>query len=63
SSIFYGASMVFLDSNVQETRSYLSWLDSNLDVANGVMQRWSPSRVSDLGDLFSYMIQAAAKVL
>ncbi|KAG2250796.1 hypothetical protein Bca52824_080932 [Brassica carinata] len=30
------SSRVFLDSDVQETWSYLSWLDSNLDVANMV---------------------------
>ncbi|KAL0721136.1 hypothetical protein Bca4012_035735 [Brassica carinata] len=29
-------SRVFLDGDVQETRNYLSWLDSNLDVANRV---------------------------
>ncbi|CAN6893615.1 unnamed protein product [Brassica oleracea] len=57
------SSRVFLDSNVQETRSYLSWLDSNLDVANRVnAEVVTKPELATLGDLFSYMIQAAAKV-
>ncbi|KAL0817065.1 hypothetical protein Bca101_073509 [Brassica carinata] len=52
------SSRVFLDSNVQETR-----LDSNLDVANRVnAEVVTKPELATLGDLFSYMIQAAAKV-
>ncbi|KAH0875228.1 hypothetical protein HID58_072590 [Brassica napus] len=57
------SSRVFLDSDVQETRSYLSWLDSNLDVANRVnAEVVTKPELATLGDLFSYMNQAAAKV-
>ncbi|CAN7018247.1 unnamed protein product [Brassica oleracea var. botrytis] len=57
------SSRVFLDSNVHETRSYLSWLDSNLDVANRVnAEVVTKPELATLGNLFSYMNQAAAKV-
>ncbi|CAN7048217.1 unnamed protein product [Brassica oleracea var. botrytis] len=57
------SSRVFLDSDVQETRYYLSWLDSNLDVANMVnAEVVTKPELATLGDLFSYMNQAAAKV-
>ncbi|KAG2314875.1 hypothetical protein Bca52824_017997 [Brassica carinata] len=56
-------SRVFLDGDVQETRNYLSWLDSNLDVANrvkaDVVIKPEPAT---LGELFAYMKQASAKV-
>ncbi|CDY40053.1 BnaC05g12620D [Brassica napus] len=57
------SSRIFLDSDVQEARSYLSWLDSNLDVANMVIAEVvTKPELATLGDLFSYMNQAAAKV-
>ncbi|KAH0879156.1 hypothetical protein HID58_066550 [Brassica napus] len=57
------SSRVFLDSDVQETRFYLSWLDSNLDVANRVnAEVVTKPETATLGDLFSYMNQASAKV-
>ncbi|KAG2252465.1 hypothetical protein Bca52824_082601 [Brassica carinata] len=57
------SSRVFLDSDVQETWSYLSWLDSNLDVANRVnAEVVTKPELATLGDFFSYMNQAAAKV-
>ncbi|KAG2327719.1 hypothetical protein Bca52824_010447 [Brassica carinata] len=54
---------VFLDGDVQETRDYLSWLNSNLEVANKV----KPDVVvkpepASLGELFAYMKQSSAKV-
>ncbi|CAF2069477.1 unnamed protein product [Brassica napus] len=57
------SSRVFLDSDVQETRFYLSWLDLNLDVANKVnAEVVTKPETATLGDLFSYMNQASAKV-
>ncbi|KAF2560111.1 hypothetical protein F2Q68_00017471 [Brassica cretica] len=57
------SSRVFLDSDVQETRFYLSWLDSNLDVANRVnAEVVTKPETTTLGDLFSYMNQASSKV-
>ncbi|KAL0815201.1 PREDICTED: uncharacterized protein LOC106319979 [Brassica oleracea var. oleracea] len=57
------SSRVFLDSDVQETRFYLSWLDSNLDVANRVnAEVVTKPETATLGDLFSYMNQASSKV-
>ncbi|KAF2613814.1 hypothetical protein F2Q70_00010611 [Brassica cretica] len=56
-------SRVFLDSDVQETRFYLSWLNSNLDVANRVnAEVVTKPETATLGELFSYMKQASAKV-
>uniref|UniRef100_A0A0D3BHY4 Replication factor A C-terminal domain-containing protein n=2 Tax=Brassica oleracea var. oleracea TaxID=109376 RepID=A0A0D3BHY4_BRAOL len=56
-------SRVFLDSDVQETRFYLSWLNSNLDVANRVnVEVVTKPETATLGELFSYMNQASAKV-
>ncbi|CAN6908006.1 unnamed protein product [Brassica oleracea] len=57
------SSRVFLDSDVQETRFYLSWLNSNLDVANRVnAEVVTKPETATLGELFSYMNQASAKV-
>ncbi|KAF2532659.1 hypothetical protein F2Q70_00030603 [Brassica cretica] len=57
------SSRVFLDSDVQETRFYLSWLNSNLDVANRVnVEVVTKPETATLGELFSYMNQASAKV-
>ncbi|KAF3585413.1 hypothetical protein F2Q69_00031329 [Brassica cretica] len=47
------SSRVFLDSDVQETRFYLSWV--NADVV-------TKPETTTLGDLFSYMNQASSKV-
>ncbi|XP_013624693.1 PREDICTED: uncharacterized protein LOC106330829 [Brassica oleracea var. oleracea] len=56
-------SRVFLDSDVQETRLYLSWLNSKLDVANRVNAKVvTKPETATLGKLFSYMKQAPAKV-
>ncbi|CAN6821229.1 unnamed protein product [Brassica oleracea] len=57
-------SRVFLDSDVQETRFYLSFmLNSNLDVANRVnAEVVTKPETATLGELFSYMKQASAKV-
>ncbi|KAL0873121.1 hypothetical protein Bca101_022826 [Brassica carinata] len=56
-------SRVFLDSDVQETRSYLSWLSSNLEVANRVRADVvvKPEEAT-LGELLSYMKKTSAKV-
>ncbi|CDY55863.1 BnaCnng29450D [Brassica napus] len=57
------SSRVFLDSDVQETLFYLSWLNSNLDVASGVnADVVTKPETATLGELFSYMNQASAKV-
>ncbi|XP_013583285.1 PREDICTED: uncharacterized protein LOC106292221 [Brassica oleracea var. oleracea] len=66
------SSRVFLDSDVQETCYYdiiisdlafSTKLDSNLDVANMVnAEVVTKPELATLGDLFSYMNQAAAKV-
>ncbi|KAF3487124.1 hypothetical protein F2Q69_00053968 [Brassica cretica] len=56
------SSRVFLDSDVQETRFYLSWLNSNLDVANRVnAEVVTKPETATLGELFSYMNQTSAK--
>ncbi|KAF2587259.1 hypothetical protein F2Q70_00034826 [Brassica cretica] len=56
-------SRVFLDSDVQKTRLYLSWLNSKLDVANRVNAKVvTKPETATLGKLFSYMKQAPAKV-
>ncbi|KAG2306626.1 hypothetical protein Bca52824_026374 [Brassica carinata] len=57
-------SRVFLDSDVQETRFYLSWLNSNIDVANRVnVEVVTNPETATLGELFSNMNQASAKQL
>ncbi|XP_018475337.2 uncharacterized protein LOC108846620 [Raphanus sativus] len=57
------SSRVFLDNDIQETRDYLSWLNSNLAVANRVDAAvvTKPESVT-IGELFSYMKHADAKV-
>ncbi|KAH0860515.1 hypothetical protein HID58_088776 [Brassica napus] len=57
------SSRVFLDLDVQPTRDYLTWLDSNTDVANKV----NPDIVTKaetvtIGDLFSYIKLEGSKV-
>ncbi|CAN7008665.1 unnamed protein product [Brassica oleracea var. botrytis] len=57
------SSRVFLDGDVQETLLYLSWLDSNLDVASRVnAEVVTKPEIATLGDLFSYMNHASATV-
>ncbi|CAN7071926.1 unnamed protein product, partial [Brassica oleracea var. botrytis] len=57
------SSQVFLDGDVQETLLYLSWLDSNLDVASRVnAEVVTKPEIATLGDLLSYMNHASAKV-
>ncbi|KAF2566487.1 hypothetical protein F2Q70_00025764 [Brassica cretica] len=56
------SSRVFLDSDVQETLFYLSWLNSNLDVASRVnAEVVTKPEPATLGELFSYMNQASTK--
>ncbi|KAL0815878.1 hypothetical protein Bca101_072322 [Brassica carinata] len=57
------SSSVFLDLDVQPTRDYLTWLDSNSDVANRV----NPDIVTKaetvtIGELFSYIKHEGSKV-
>ncbi|CAN6913758.1 unnamed protein product [Brassica oleracea var. botrytis] len=55
-------SWVFMDSDVQATRDYLTWLVSNSDVANRVdADVVTKTETVTIGELFSYMKQAAAK--
>ncbi|XP_013665182.2 uncharacterized protein LOC106369594 [Brassica napus] len=57
------SSRVFMDSDVQATRDYLTWLVSNSDVANRVdADVVTKTETVTIGELFSYMKQAAAKV-
>ncbi|WZZ21241.1 hypothetical protein YC2023_122628 [Brassica napus] len=58
------SSRVFMDSDVQATRDYLTWLVSNSDVANRVdADVVTKTETVTIGELFSYMKQAAAKVV
>ncbi|CAH8363676.1 unnamed protein product [Eruca vesicaria subsp. sativa] len=55
-------SRVFMDSDVEETRYYLSWLNSNEDVANRVeAQVVTKTQPATLEGLLSYMKLADAK--
>ncbi|CDY38328.1 BnaA02g18210D [Brassica napus] len=57
------SSRVFLDSDVQATRDYLTWLNSNMDVADIVSAEVvTKTETVTIGELFSYMKQEAAKV-
>ncbi|KAF3497752.1 hypothetical protein DY000_02054313 [Brassica cretica] len=57
------SSRVFVDSDVQETLFYLSWLNSNLDVASRVnAEVIAKPEPATLGELFSYMTQTSSKV-
>ncbi|KAG5410254.1 hypothetical protein IGI04_006573, partial [Brassica rapa subsp. trilocularis] len=57
------SSRVFLDSDVQATRDYLTWLNSNMDVADRVSAEVvTKTETVTIGELFSYMKQEAAKV-
>ncbi|KAF3515771.1 hypothetical protein DY000_02061265 [Brassica cretica] len=49
-------SRVFMDSDVQATRDYLTWLNSNLDAANRVdADVVTKTETMTIGELFSYM--------
>ncbi|XP_033137262.1 uncharacterized protein LOC103840498 [Brassica rapa] len=57
------SSRIFMDSDVQATRDYLNWLNSNLDVAKRVdADVVTKTETVTIGELFSYMKQADAKV-
>ncbi|KAL0827359.1 hypothetical protein Bca101_051037 [Brassica carinata] len=56
------SSRVFLDFDVQPTRDYVTWLDSNLDVANRVDAKVATkTETMTIAKLFSYIKQEAAK--
>ncbi|KAG2288545.1 hypothetical protein Bca52824_048149 [Brassica carinata] len=56
------SSRVFLDSDVQATQDYLTWLNSNLVVANKVdADVVTKTKTVTIGELFSYMKQDATK--
>ncbi|KAL0844674.1 hypothetical protein Bca101_017920 [Brassica carinata] len=56
-------SRVFLDNDFDENRFYLIWLNSNLDVASRVnAEVITKPEPASLGELFSYMKKATAKV-
>ncbi|CAF1934374.1 unnamed protein product [Brassica napus] len=58
------SSRVFLDSDVQATQDYLTWLNSNLVVANKVdADVVTKTKSVTIGELFSYMKQDATKVV
>ncbi|KAF2589210.1 hypothetical protein F2Q70_00039678 [Brassica cretica] len=62
-SICHGVLTCFVDSDVQETLFYLSWLNSNLDVASRVnAEVITKPEPATLGELFSYMNQTSFKV-
>ncbi|CAN6923375.1 unnamed protein product [Brassica oleracea] len=57
-------SRVFLDTDVQATRDYLTWMNTNLDVANRVdADIVTKTETMTIGELFSYMKQEDAKVV
>ncbi|KAG2328573.1 hypothetical protein Bca52824_011301 [Brassica carinata] len=57
------SSQVFLDGDVQATRDYLTWLGSNLDIANSVnAEIVTKTETVTIGELFSYIKQEGAKV-
>ncbi|CAN6858873.1 unnamed protein product [Brassica oleracea] len=57
------SSRVFFDMDVQPTREYLAWLDSNSEVANRVnAEIVTKAETATIGELLSYMKQEEAKV-
>ncbi|KAH0916103.1 hypothetical protein HID58_030549 [Brassica napus] len=57
------SSRIFMESDVQATQDYLNWLNSNLDVAKRVdVDVVTKTDTVTIGELFSYMKQADAKV-
>ncbi|KAH0938675.1 LOW QUALITY PROTEIN: hypothetical protein HID58_006136 [Brassica napus] len=58
------SSRVFLDSDVQATRDYLTWLNSNMDVADIVSAEVvTKTETVTIGELFSYMKQKLPRLL
>nr|VDD42401.1 unnamed protein product [Brassica oleracea] len=56
-------SRVFLDTDVQATEEYLTWMNANLAVANRVnAEVLTKTETMTIGELFSYMKQEDAKV-
>ncbi|KAF3520221.1 hypothetical protein DY000_02061204 [Brassica cretica] len=54
---------VFFDMDVQPTREYLAWLESNSEVANRVnAEIVTKTETATIGELLSYMKQEEAKV-
>uniref|UniRef100_A0A0D3DNQ1 Replication factor A C-terminal domain-containing protein n=1 Tax=Brassica oleracea var. oleracea TaxID=109376 RepID=A0A0D3DNQ1_BRAOL len=57
------SSRVFFDMDVQATREYLAWYESNMDVANRVnAEIVTKTETATIGELLSYMKQKQAKV-
>ncbi|KAG2286814.1 hypothetical protein Bca52824_046418 [Brassica carinata] len=57
------SSRVFFDMDVQPTRDYLTWLNSNSEVANRVNPEIvTKAETSTIGDIFSCMKQEGAKL-
>ncbi|KAH0903694.1 hypothetical protein HID58_043197 [Brassica napus] len=57
------SSRVFFDMDVQPTREYLAWLESNSEVANRVnAEIVTKAEAATIGELLSYMKQEEAKV-
>ncbi|KAL0753586.1 hypothetical protein Bca101_091254 [Brassica carinata] len=57
------SSRVFFDMDVQATREYLAWFESNTDVANRVnAEIVTKAETATIGELFSYMKQEGAKL-
>ncbi|XP_018475600.1 uncharacterized protein LOC108846914 [Raphanus sativus] len=57
------SSRVFFDMDVQPTREYLAWFESNMDVANRVnAEIVTKAETATIGELISYMQKKEAKV-
>ncbi|KAF2585282.1 hypothetical protein F2Q70_00034983 [Brassica cretica] len=57
------SSLVFFDMDVQATREYLAWFESNTEVANRVnAEIITKAEKATIGELLSYMKQEGAKV-
>ncbi|KAF3510140.1 hypothetical protein F2Q69_00009704 [Brassica cretica] len=57
------SSRVFFDTDVQATREYLAWFESNTEVANRVNSEIvTKAETATIGELLSYMKQEGAKV-
>ncbi|KAF3533020.1 hypothetical protein DY000_02038092 [Brassica cretica] len=57
------SSRVFFDMDVQATREYLDWFESNTEVANRVnAEIVTKAETATIGELLSYMKQEGAKV-
>ncbi|KAF3595502.1 hypothetical protein DY000_02024717 [Brassica cretica] len=59
----FSSSRVFFDMDVQATREYLAWFESNTEVANRVnAEIVTKAETATIGELLSYMKQEGAKV-